>query len=140
MVKNLPGIQGIPYVEDNIKWRPYQRTDLRFTKRLFRKWGIEPVFYIDVLNLFNNKNMNTPRGYSYNNSVNRVLTGVDNTWTWNDHRWWKNEFKNYMNSLKIDDGDRPGDYDEDYIAMPGFTPWTFLEKRDIYFGLKINFF
>jgi len=135
--------QGIPYVEDNIKWRPYQRTDLRFTKRLFRKWGIEPVFYIDVLNLFNNKNMNTPRGYDYNNSVNRVLTGVDNTWAWNDHRWWKNEFKNYMNSLKIDEGDRPGDYktgDKDYIAMPGFTPWTFLEKRDIYFGLKINFF
>jgi len=143
---------GIPYVEDNIKWRPYQRTDLRFTKRLFKKWGIEPVFYVDVINVFNNKNMITPGQYNYNNSVNRVLTGINNNWTWNDHRWWNNEFKDYMNSLDLtinEDGsitgpDRPGDYPKDgkrqYIKMPAFTPWTFLEKRDIFFGIKINFY
>ena len=136
--------QGIPYVEDNIQWRPYQMTDFRFTKRLFRKWRIEPVFYIDVHNLFNNKNMNYPRGYHYNNDVNRVLTGVSGNWTWNDHRWWKHEFLNYMNSLKIDKGDRPGDYPHNgkktYIKMPGFTPWTFLDKRDVFFGININFY
>jgi len=148
--------EGIPYVEDNIRWRAYQRTDLRFTKRLFKKWGIEPVFYVDILNVFNNKNMNSPRGYDYTSAPNRILDGVDNTWAWNDHRWWKNEFVEYMNSLDItvnDQGeisgpDRPGDYNgewpdsggkKDYIAMPGFTPWTFLESRDIFFGIKINF-
>jgi len=150
---------GIPYVENNIRWRPYQRTDIRFRKLLFRKWNIESIFYIDVKNLFNTKNMNYPRGYQYNNSVNSVLTGVQSTWAWNDHRWWKNEFVEYMNSLdltvdangKISSPDRPGDYPENwpnhatkggkqnYIDMPGFTPWTFLEKRDIFFGIQINF-
>ena len=100
--------------------------------------------------------MNIPRGYDYDNDLNRVLTGVSNTWAWNDHRWWKNEFVEYMNSLditvdesgRVSGPDRPGDYNsnwpdaggkKDYITMPGFTPWTFLEKRDIYFGMKIYF-
>ncbi len=136
--------QGIPYVEDNVQWRPYQMTDFRLTKRLFKKWRMEPVFYIDVHNLFNNKNMNYPREYRYNNNVNRVLTGVRGSWTWNGHRWWKHEFLNYMNSLKLDKGDRPGDYPHNgkktYIKMPAFTPWTFLDRRDIFFGIKINFY
>ena len=106
------------------------------------------------MNLFNNKNMSYPRGYRYNNSVNRVLTGVSGTWAWNDHRWWKNEFVKYMNSLDIEVGSdgsisgsqRPGDYPEGWpddngeIVMPGFTPWTFLEKRDIFFGIQIQFY
>ena len=135
---------GIPYVQDNIKWRPYQRSDLRIKKRLFKKWNIEPELYIDVANVFNNKNMTTPDGYNYSTeNFTRVLTGVDGNWAWNDHRWWKQEFLAYMNSLDIDGGDRPGDYktdDKDYIVMPGFTPWTFLERRQIFFGIRINFY
>ncbi len=135
--------KGIPYVEDNIRWRPYQRTDMRFTKRLFHKWGMETVFYVDVFNVFNNKNMTYPDDYSYGD--NRVLTGVNGNWAWNDHKWWNGEFRAYMNSLDIEGGDRPGDYPtdsngKDYIVMPSFTPWTFLEKRDIFFGIKINFY
>jgi len=135
---------AIPYVEDNIRWRPYQRTDLRFKKRLFKKWNIEPEIYVDVSNLFNNKNLNGVRGYYYSTeNFTKVLTGVSGTWAWNDHKWWNNEFLDYMYSLDIDGGDRPGDYKTDqkpYIKMPGFTPWTFLEKRQIFFGIRINFY
>ncbi len=135
--------QAIPYLEDNVRWRPYQRTDLRFRKRLFKKWNIEPEFYIDVFNLFNNKNMSHPGAYYYTTeNFTKVLTGVRNTWAWDGHKWWQNEFINYMYSLKLDKGDRPGDYrtkDKPYIKMPGFTPWTFLEKRQVFFGIRINF-
>jgi len=135
---------AIPYIEDNIRWRPYQRTDMRFKKRLFRKWNIEPEFYIDITNLFNNKNLNGVRGYSYSTeNFTKILTGISDTWAWDDHKWWKNEFIDYMYSLHIDEGDRPGDYKTDhkpYIDMPGFTPWTFLEKRQIFFGFRINFY
>ena len=132
---------AIPYVEDNIRWRPYQKTDLRFIKRLFNKWHIAPEIYIDVKNLFNNKNMTYPSGYRYNTeNFTKVMTGVNSNWAWDGHKWWKNEFMDYMYSLK--DGDRPGDYaskDKPYIDMPGFTPWTFLERRQIFFGIRIIF-
>jgi len=148
---------GIPAVEDNIKWRAYKRIDLRFTKRLFKAWGVEPVFYMDVYNVFNFKNMVPPSSYTYGS--NRVLTTTGGTATWEAHKWWKTEFVNYMNSLDLTeklDGtivgpDRPGDYPENwpneatkggkqsYIKMPGFTPYTFLETRDVWFGIRINF-
>jgi hypothetical protein len=137
---------GIPGVRDNIKWRPYQNTDLRLSKKLFNINGIESVFYLDVYSVFNNKNMQTPDGYIYDE--NGILTDIEGNWTWagnsySDWPWWKGEFVDYMKSLKIDDGDRPGDYPsngkKDYIKMPGFTPWTFLEKRDVFFGIRINF-
>ena len=95
-------------------------------------WGVRTEFYLDVFNLFNHKNMTQPDGYRYDTSSGeKILTGVNGNWAWNDHRWWKDEFVAYMNSLNIDAGDRPGDYRTDkkkYIEIPGFSPWTFLEK------------
>jgi hypothetical protein len=29
--------------------------------------------------------------------------------------------------------------DKTYINLPDFTPWTFLEMRDIFFGIKLYF-
>ncbi len=97
--------------------------------------------YLDVYNLFNNKNMVQPAGY-YHDS-NGEVSGVPRSMAWNGNIYNQNEFINYMNSLKIKDGDRPGDYPHDdekeYIQMPGFTPWTFLEKRDIFVGVQFEF-
>ncbi len=124
----------------DIQWRPYQNTDLRISKALFSFGNARAVMYMDVFNLFNNKNMNTPNGYVYDDDG--YLTGVDANWTWDAHPLWQDEFVNYMNSFDIDGGDRPGDYPHDgekeYIDMPGFTPWTFLNKRDIFWGLNIQ--
>ena len=138
--------EGNPGVKDNLKWRPYQMTDLRFTKRLFKVGKVEPVLYVDVFNVFNHKNMQVPDGYIYDEK--NVLTGVEGNWTWSggsssDWRWWHGEFLTYIESLKLDEGDRPGDYPhngrKEYIQLPGFTPWTFLAKRDIFFGIRLSF-
>ncbi|MBD3276092.1 MAG: TonB-dependent receptor plug domain-containing protein [Candidatus Marinimicrobia bacterium] len=133
--------EDYPLVENNVRWKPYQRWDLRFRKPLFTRNNINATFYIDVFNVFNNKNM-TPR---YGPSGSRATN-----FAWDTHKWWRNEFEDYMRSLDLEvqqDGsikgdDVPGDYrtkDKDYIDMPAFTPWTFLEKRDIYFGIDFTF-
>ncbi len=132
------------YWEGNeINWRPYQNTDMRISKTLFSFAGAKAIVYMDVNNLFNNKNMVKSDGYIYTASFGKKhLIGASGNLTWNDHRWWNREFVEYMNSLDIDGGDRPGDYphngEKEYIEMPKFTPWTFLNKRDIFWGLNIQ--
>ena len=133
----------IPLVEDNVRWRPYQRWDLRLTKALFRSGNYETAFYIDVSNLFNNRNMNTFSGSD--------VDANDTNWSWDGHKWWNTERRDYMESLgytaenQNEDGTYdntigvPGDWDNDAIDMPAFTPWTFLESRDIFFGIRLNF-
>ena len=131
-----------PLVEDNLRWRPYQRWDLRLTKSLFRSGNYETAFYIDVSNLFNNRNISSFSG-----------TEVDasSSWPWDGHKWWKTERRDYMESLgytaenQNQDGTfentigDPGDWDDDVIDLPAYSPWTFLERRDIFFGVKLNF-
>ncbi len=131
-----------PLVEDNLRWRPYQRWDLRLTKSLFRSGNYETAFYIDVSNLFNNRNISSFSG-----------TEVDasSSWPWDGHKWWKTERRDYMESLgytaenQNEDGTfdntigDPGDWDDDVIDLPAYSPWTFLERRDIFFGVKLYF-
>lgn len=129
-----------PLVENNVRWRPYQRWDLRFRKQLFTRGTVTAQFYMDIFNVFNNKNMTRPDQPDVNAGL-----------AWDSHKWWNNQFRNYMESLHMTvnpDGsitgkDRPGDYPrngkKDYIDMPDFTPLTFLEKRDIYFGINFLF-
>jgi len=142
-----------PLVEDNVRWRPYRRWDLRFNKTLFKKGTISSVIYIDVTNLFNNRNMTVFSGHTDPNVT-------DENWAWNGHRWWKNQGRNYLESLgytaenQNEDGSfnytsgDPGDWSEtdcelgtggDCIDMPEFTPWTFLGRRDIFFGIRFYF-
>ena len=133
-----------PLVEDNIRWRPYQRWDLRLTKSLFRSGTYETVFYIDVSNLFNNRNMTV---FSGQNDANIT----DENWAWDGHRWWRTERRDYLESLGYSaenqnpDGTfnntigKPGTWKDGAIDLPAFTPWTFLEQRDIYFGVRFYF-
>ena len=130
--------KGIPYVEDNMRWRAWQMVDLRFTKRLFKFKGIEPVFYIDVFNLFDTKNMIMP-DIDYVSSTDTRIDEASSDWVWDPGGYWKNEFVEYMNSLDLDGGDKPGDWKGDHIKLPHSTFWTFLNKRDIFFGIRINF-
>lgn len=130
---------NIPYVENNVRWRPRQHVDLRFTKQLFVRKNVTTAFYLDVTNLFNYKWLTPPFADHYYGH-----------WAWDIHDWWNHEFEDYMNSLDLEvqrDGsikgkDRPGDYKttgKEYIDMPAFTPWSFLFKRDIFFGIKVEF-
>jgi len=114
---------NIPYVEFNKRWKAYTNTDLRFTKQLFRVGRIEPVFYIDVYNLFNQKYLRKT-GFFWELGLKK-----------------EHEFEDYMFSLK--EGDMPGDFPHDgkkeYIEMPRADWWTFLNRRQIFYGLRIDF-
>ena len=134
---------GYPLVEDNVRWKAYQRWDLRLRKSLFTSGRFDTQFYIDVQNLFNNRNM--------------TRFGVENPddgdqgWAWNGHRWFNNQDRDYLYSLgytpenQNEDGSfnntigRPGDHEDDAIDMPEFSPWTFWNKRDVYFGVRVSF-
>ena len=142
----------IPLVEDNMRWKAYQRWDLRLNKDLFRAGSVQAIFYLDVMNLFNNKNMTHPRRIegssggrsSRGNTDNRT----DDDWAWDGHKWWNNQVRGYLESLGYTDENQnsdgsfnntngsPGDNKGD---LPGFTPWTFLEKRDVFFGVRFYF-
>ncbi len=195
---NPAGLRGL---DENIRWTPYQRFDLRFTKNLVSTGSLDALFYVDVTNVFNHRNMTR--------NVDNDVTNTQGL-AWDNHKWWKSQFTNYMNSLDIEVGpdgkvtgkDRPGDFpkgalnatyvpinrvadlskvtsgirvgefyldratgaykiregsnwreltseeqsrldkaidDKAYIDMPDFTPWTFLEMRDIFFGIKLYF-
>jgi len=131
----------------DISWRPFQNMDLRIAKYIAGYKKVKAEFYVNIFNLFNNKNMQTPKGYIYDNEGN--LVDIEGSWSWAGKSsiynwpWWQDEFTKYMNSLDIVGGDRPGDYPHDgkksYIDMPGFTPWTFLEKRDVFVGFKFSY-
>lgn len=120
---------ALPYVVDNKQWTDYQRVDMRFTKRLFRWKNIEPVFYIDVENLFNWKHLPHPS----ESDENFANEGVWNSYS----RWFNNEWEEYMYSLK--EGDRPGTHDKDYIDLPDMTPFLFYGPRDVFYGVRVNF-
>ena len=128
--------ESFPLVEDNVRWKAYQRWDLRLRKSLFSSGTFESLFYIDVVNLFNQRHLTSP-------FEGGGLGGV----AWDGHRWWSTEFRDYMESLDLtvnEDGsvsgdDRPGDWEADHIDRPAFTPRSFLERRDVFFGIKLQF-
>lgn len=132
---------GFPNIENNVRWRAERRVDMRFRKTLFRIGDTESIFYIDVINLFNHKNMTRPSESWNGNQGGR--------WAWDLHDWWDDQFLDYMQSLGYTDDNmnedgsfetdrEPGDYKGD-VDLPAFTPLTFLEKRDVFFGLKLRF-
>ena len=111
-------ISGVPQEYQNfqnLQWKPHHGTDLRFTKRfngLFK--FATPVFYIQILNLFNNKNMF--RGF-YPSSTR----------------------PDYFTSLDLDKGDTPGDYGQNYLRFPEPEPfYLFLNPRQIFIGLRFE--
>lgn len=103
----------------NVQWKSHYAVDLRFTKRFGRLFGFaNPVFYVQVLNVFNNKNMNR--------------AAFDDT-----------KLQNYLNSLKFDEGDRAGDYpynrEKSYIRLPEPEPfYLFLNPRQVFIGFRIE--
>ena len=133
-------------MEDNLRWLPYQRWDLRIRKSLFSTGRFDTQFYVDVKNLLNNRNMTR---FGRDNLDNP--DDVDQGWAWNGHRWYNNQDQDYLFSLgytpenQNEDGSfndtigRPGDYEDDAINLPDFTPWTFLNRRDVYFGFRVSF-
>ena len=135
--------ESIPLVENNIRWRPFKRWDLRMTKELFSSNNFRTSIYVDITNLFNQRNMTPFNAGGDDDLANRE----DENWAWSGHQWFRNQERIYMESLGITvnpdgsiDGDRrPGDWEDSDIDLPDFTPFTFLDRRDVTFGVRLNF-
>ncbi|UCD38435.1 MAG: hypothetical protein JSW54_02875, partial [Fidelibacterota bacterium] len=104
----------------NVHWKAHHATNFKLTKRFSGlSTKVTPVFYILVNNLFNTKNMF--RGALKGSAA---ISG---------------EVENYMNSLKLEEGDRPGDYGKDYFYLPDPEPFhLFLNPRQIFFGIRLE--
>jgi len=111
---NLPGVQN------NVRWRDYQHTNLRLSKN-FTVRGVGFEAYMEVINVFNRKELT-----HYLRSL--LLPNLK-------------DWENYMNSLRP--GDRPGDYKQSYIVLPPAgdfpTQLLFLNPRSYYFGIRLSF-
>jgi hypothetical protein len=117
--KNLPG------VNNNMRWRPRQNTNMRISKG-FSVAGFSAQVYMEVYNLFNIKQLNS--------NLRSLLLP------------YLKLYNEYLESLKLpDEGgtDQPGDYEADHIKLPDDadfqTQLLFNAPRDIFFGIKINF-
>ncbi|MDP3147707.1 MAG: TonB-dependent receptor [Ignavibacteria bacterium] len=117
--------KGLPGVNNNMRWRPHQNTNIRISKG-FSFNGISLQAYIEVYNLFNRKELNP-------NLRSLLLPSLK-------------LYDEYLASLKLPEeggSDMPGDYKADYIKLPDPgdfpTQLLFNTPRDIYFGIRINY-
>ncbi len=141
---------SIPGIRNNVQWKDYYNIDLRFSKA-FMLAGAEIEFFMDVSNATNFKYMSS-YGFVDSKDYDAYMKSL--------HLPAKigNELK-YGN---IPGEDQPGDYrtvpyepydpnDPDdarkkriletkaYIDMPNLDYFTFLNPRNIFWGLKISF-
>ncbi len=139
---------SIPGVVDNVQWKDRYNVDLRITK-YFKVERYDLQFYVDITNLFNFKFLSYA-GFSDYYDYMDYLESLHFSW----------EEGSEHGHDRIGDYRKPGvvyePYDptdptktkEDlkriletkaYIDMPNLTYFTFLNPRDIKFGLKISF-
>ena len=143
---------SVPGVSNNLQWKDYLNVDMRLTKTL-NLFGVDLQLFCDISNLFNYKFMSQYGFYNY----------VDyNSYMMSLHLPAEvaNQITGYSN---IAGSDRPGDYrvgdyhswdeiqkaapaqrdqwikDKAYIDMPNLTYSTFLNPRQIFWGLKVTF-
>ena len=117
--------KGLPGVSNNMRWRPHQNTNMRFSKGL-NIGGVTCQVYLEVYNLLNVKELNS--------NLRSLLLP------------YLKLYNEYLESLILSDeggNDQPGDYKADHIKLPDPedfpTQLLFNTPRDIYFGIKINF-
>jgi len=140
---------SIPGVENNLQWSEYYNVDLRISKS-FKFMGVDLQIFADISNLLNYKYMtdygfvDAPDYLAYMKSLHLPAEKFD-------------ERFGYTN---IPGDDRPGDYrtgpyipwdenasesqkdewrkNKSYIDMPNQEFFTFLNPRDIFWGLKLS--
>ncbi len=116
---------GLPGVNNNMRWRPHQNTNMRLSKGI-EIGGVSAQVYMEVYNLFNVKELNS--------NLRSLLLP------------YLKLYNEYLESLDLPEeggSDQPGDYKADHIKLPDPadfpTQLLFNAPRDLYFGVKINF-
>jgi outer membrane receptor protein involved in Fe transport len=141
---DLPGIQ------DNVRWKDSYYLDMRLSK-LFRVAGTQLQFYLDVNNLFNFKFLNYA-GFSDSYDYQFYMESLCFSWEKGESKG-DDRIGDYRpddvvyDPLEANPGNDPAitarnekrKETKSYIDNPNIESLTFLNPRDITFGLKINF-
>ena len=140
--------QGLPGVSDNVQWRDTYSTDARIIKR-FSFDNIKLDLFLDINNLFNNKFLSYAGFSDYYDYVD-YLESLRFPWEKGkengsdrigDYREWSTEYEPY-NPI---DWENPTDAEtkilekKSYIDMPNIKSVSFLNPRDIFFGVNVYF-
>lgn len=142
---------SIPGIENNVQWRDYWNVDLRISKS-FHFMGVNLQIFADITNLFDFKYMN-PGGYGFIDANDYIA--------YMKSLHLPAEIGDPLGYGNIPGDDRPGDYrkgpyipwdpnasdsqkaeweeNNSYIDMPNQEYFTFLNPRDIFWGLKLSF-
>ncbi|MBN2571014.1 MAG: TonB-dependent receptor, partial [Ignavibacteriales bacterium] len=136
---------SMPGVLYNVQWKDYLNFDLRLSKNFALDLGsfdLSIELFMDVNNVLNQKYM-TEYGFTHANDYNDYMKSL---------RLPKDAFVDFVNGTPTwtndpDGGpyiygdDQPGDYRSDekpYIDMPNQDWLTFLNLRQIYWGLRMS--
>ena len=116
---------------NNLQWKGDYNIDTRFSKRItLGKYSLN--LFADIKNLFDIKYINNAGFYdtadreNYLKSLHLPMYAD----------------KEYQDQGMIAGNDKPGDFKSDkksYINMPNRDFMTFLNPREVFFGLRINF-
>lgn len=144
----------VPGISNNVQWRDYWNVDLRVTKML-NLFGVDLQLFCDVSNLLNYKYLSPGRyGFYDGNDFNAYMKSLHLP---------AGIVTPAFGYVNIPGNDKPGDYrkgdyhswdeiqkassaqrdqwikDKAYIDMPNLTYSTFLDPRQIFWGLKLTF-
>lgn len=140
---------SIPGIENNVQWQDYSNVDLRISKS-FHIMGVNLQIFADISNLFNYKYM-TGYGFFDGNDYNAYMKSLH----------LPAEIGDPLGYGNIPGDDKPGDArtgpyipwdpnasqsqkdewtkNKSYIDMPNQEYFTFLNPRDVFWGLKLSF-
>ena len=140
----------IPGVVDDIQWKDWYNVDLRISK-VSRVSTFNIQFYLDVSNVFNFKYMSVA-GFADRIDKENYLASLNFSWEegiekGNDRVGdYRPESVTYDplepnpdNDPEIVARNNKRKKDKSYVDMPNITSFTFLNPRDITFGIRINF-
>jgi hypothetical protein len=142
---------SIPGIENNVKWRDYWNVNLRISKTL-NIMGLNLQLFADVSNLLNYRYMD-PSGYGFVDANDFIA--------YMKSLHLPAEIGDPLGYGNIPGNDQPGDYrtgpyipwdpnasdsqkaewekNKSYIDMPNQEYFTFLNPRDVFWGLKLSF-
>jgi len=139
---------SIPGLVDNIQWKDRSNFDLRLSKSIsISRYNLQ--FYVDLINVFNLKHLSYAGFSDYYDYVD-YLESLHFSWEEGSEHGDDRigEYRKPGVAYEAYDSDDPTKTEKDlkrildtkaYIDMPNLTYFTFLNPRDIKFGLKISF-
>lgn len=140
---------SIPGIENNVQWNDFFNVELRISKS-FNLLGVNLQIFVDISNLLNTKYM-TQYGFVDNSDYLAYMKSLH----------LPSEVGDPLGYGNIPGNDRPGDYrtgpyipwdlnasesqkkewseNKSYIDMPNQEFFSFLNPRDVFWGLKLSF-